>query len=97
MNKVLGLLLVAAIAVGIVPFARGIDTPAAPPGVRADHWISMGDAAGFVITNAGNDLQKGLRSDNNVVKGFFMVRRGGAWLRIDSERDAGAYPTDLTH
>jgi hypothetical protein len=53
--------LVAAIAIAAIPYARG------PPGVAADHWIAMGDAAGFVIADTVNDLRKGLRTDPNVL------------------------------
>ena len=95
MNKVLSLLLVTAIAVGIIPYAHGVDTPLVPPGVSADHWISMGAAAGFVITGGGNDLQKGFRTENNVVKGYFMIRAKGAWLRVDSGPEVGFTPTRL--
>jgi hypothetical protein len=60
MNKLLSLLLVAAIAIAAIPYARGLGNPEPPPGVTADHWVAMGDAAGFVITDTANDLRKGL-------------------------------------
>jgi hypothetical protein len=71
MNKMLSLLLVATIAIAAIPYARGLGTPEAPPGIAADQWIPMGEAAGFVITDAANDLRKGLRNEPNVVKGIF--------------------------
>ncbi len=95
MNKVLTLLLVAVIAVAAIPYARGLGTPEAPPGIAADHWISMGDAAGFVITDTANDLRKGLRSEPNVVKGYFMVRPRKTWVKAEPGPESGVYPTQL--
>jgi hypothetical protein len=46
MNKMLSLLLVLAIAIAAIPYARGLGTPEAPPGIAADHWIPMGEAGG---------------------------------------------------
>jgi hypothetical protein len=96
MNKLLCLLLVATIGFAATPFARGLGTPAAPPGIAADHWIAMGDAAGFVITETTNGLSKGLRSAPNVVQGYFMVRPARTWLRVNTDRPRGIYPTKLT-
>ena len=97
MNKLLSLLLVATITIAAIPYARGLGTPEAPPGIPADHWISMGNAAGFVITGTANDLSKGLRSDPNVVKGYFMVRPGRTWVRVEGGGPAsGFYRTQLT-
>lgn len=58
MNKILSLLLIAAVVFAAVPYARGLGTPEAPPGIAADHWIAMGEAAGFVITDTANDLRR---------------------------------------
>jgi hypothetical protein len=96
MNKILSLLLLSSIVIGVVPYARGLGTPEAPPGIAADHWISMGDAAGFVITDTGNDLRKGLRTEPNVVKGYFMVRPARTWVRVEAA-ESGVYQTRLTH
>jgi hypothetical protein len=96
MNKVFGLLLVVAIAIGAVPYARSLGTPAPPHGVAADHWIPMGDAAGFVITGDASDPKKGLKEGGrDQVKGYFMIRRGGAWSRISNEPDEGVYKASL--
>jgi hypothetical protein len=97
MNKILSLLLLSSIVIGVVPYARGLGTPEAPPGIAADHWISMGDAAGFVITDTGNDLRKGLRTEPNVVKGYFMVRPARTWVRVEAGPESGVYQTRLTH
>jgi len=97
MNKILGLILVAAIAVAAMPFARGLGAPETPPGIAADHWVAMGDAAGFVITAAANDLRNGLRTEPNVIKGYFLVRHDGKWVKIESSPEAGAYKASLTH
>jgi hypothetical protein len=95
MNKMLSLLLVATIAIAAIPYARGLGTPEAPPGIAADHWIPMGEAAGFVITDAANDLRKGLRNEPNVVKGYFMVRSGKTWVRVEAGPESGVYQTQL--
>jgi hypothetical protein len=96
MNKILSLLLVAAIATAAIPYARGLGTPEAPPGVAADHWISMGNAAGFVITGTANDLRKGLRDEPNLVRGYFMVRPAKTWVKAEAGRENGVYQTQLT-
>jgi len=96
MNKVLSLFLVAAIAGAAVPFARGLGAPESPPGVAADRWIAMGDAAGFVITDTANDLRNGLRTEPNVVKGYFMVRPSKTWVKVEAGPVSGVYQTQLT-
>jgi hypothetical protein len=95
MNKTLSLLLVLAIAIAAIPYARGLGTPEAPPGVAVDHWISMGEAAGFVITDTANDLRKGLRDEPNVVRGYFMVRPAKAWVKVEAGPESGVYQTQL--
>jgi hypothetical protein len=96
MNKVLSLLLVAGIAVAAIPYARGLGAPESPPGIAADHWIAMGVAAGFVITDTANDLRNGLRNEPNVVKGYFMVRPAKSWVKVESGPESGIYQTHLT-
>jgi hypothetical protein len=85
------------LAIAAVPLARGLGAPATPPGITADHWIAMGDSAGFVITDTANDLHDGLRSEPNIVKGYFMIRRTGTWVRISAGPDAGLYKARLAH
>jgi hypothetical protein len=95
MNKVFGLLLVVVVAIGAMPYARSLGTPAPPRGVAADHWISMGNAAGFVITGNASDPKKGLKEGgSDQVKGYFMIRRGDAWSRIATEPE-GVYNASL--
>jgi hypothetical protein len=96
MNKLLSLLLIATIAIAAIPYARGLGTPEAPPGVAAEHWISMGNAAGFVITGTANDLRKGLRNEPNVVNGYFMVRPAKSWVRVEGGPASGLYRTQLS-
>jgi len=85
MNKVLGLILVCSIAFGSVPFALSIERPFDhPPGIAEENWVPMGAAAGFVITTVANDMRNGLRDEPNVLAGYFMVRRGKSWSRIQS-------------
>ena len=95
MNRVLSLLLVATIAITAIPYARGLGTPEAPPGIAADHWIPMGEAAGFVITDTANDLRNGLRTEPNVVKGYFMVRPAKTWVKVEAGPGSGVYQTQL--
>ena len=95
MNKLLSFLLLGAIAIAAIPYARGLGTPEAPPGITADRWISMGNVAGFVITGTANDMRKGLRNEPNVVKGYFMVRPAKTWVRVDAGRENGVYQTQL--
>jgi hypothetical protein len=52
----------------------------------------MGDAAGFVITKAGNDFRQGLRSEPNTLNGYFMVRIKDSWLRIDTTAGYETHP-----
>jgi hypothetical protein len=96
MNKVLTALLVATIAIAAIPYARGLGTPEAPPGVAADHWIAMGSAAGFAITGTANDLRKGLRDEPNVAKGYFMIRPAKTCVRVEATRENSVYQTRLT-
>jgi hypothetical protein len=96
MNKTFGFLLVVAVAVGIIPYARSLESPAPPPGVAADHWISMGDAAGFVITGNASDPKNGFKSGgSDQVRGYFLIRQGHTWSRIDTAPDVGIYQTGL--
>jgi hypothetical protein len=97
MNKNLSLLLVLAIAIAAIPYASGLGTPEAPPGIAADHWIAMGAAAGFVITDTANDLRRGLRNEPNVVKGYFMVRPAKTWVKVEAGAEDGVYQTQLVH
>jgi hypothetical protein len=95
MNKLLTLILVTAIVLLAVPHARGLGAPEGPPGIAADHWISMGEKAGFVITDAANDLRNGLRSDPNAVRGYFMVRPSRTWMRVDPTPASSVFQTQL--
>jgi hypothetical protein len=88
---------IVAIAIGIVPYARSLGTPEPPRGVAADHWVPMGDAAGFVITGDASDPKQGLRvGGSGQVKGYFMIRRGASWSRISNEPDEGVYKASVT-
>jgi len=95
MNKALGVLLLVAIAAVIVPYAQGLGTPSPPPGIAADNWVAMGEAAGFVITKADNDFRQGLRSEPNSLKGYFMIRVKGAWVRVDTTAGYETHPAAL--
>lgn len=55
----------------------------------------MGNAAGFVITDHINDFRKGLRTDPNAIRGYFMVLHASVWLRVDPTPADGADLTQL--
>jgi hypothetical protein len=95
MNKIFSLVLVATIALAAIPYARGLGAPGPPPCIAADHWIAMGNAAGFVITDHINDFRKGLRTDPNAIRGYFMVLHASVWLRVDPTPADGADLTQL--
>jgi hypothetical protein len=97
MNKVLSVLLLVAIAAGVVPYAHSLGTPSPPPGIAADNWVAMGEAAGFVITKAGNDFRRGLSSEPNTLKGYFMIRVKGAWVRVDTAAGYETHPAAMQH
>jgi hypothetical protein len=44
-----------------MPYARSLGTPTPARDVAADDWISMGDAAGFVITGDAAAPKKGFK------------------------------------
>lgn len=94
MNKTFGLLLVFAIAGGVIPYARSLESPAPPPGVAAEHWVAMGDAAGFVITGNASDPKNGFKiGGSDQVKGYFLIRQGRTWSRVNTAPDLGIYQT----
>lgn len=90
MNKAIGLLLAAVVLGGVGPQAVSSSASFLPPGISADNWIALGDRAGFVLTNG--DALIGSTTSVGVARGYFMLRRAGTWLRIDSgpdDRSAG--------
>ena len=95
MNKVFGVLLLVAIAAGIVPHAHSLGVPSPPPGIAADNWVAMGETAGFVITKADNNFRQGSRSEPNTLKGYFMIRVKGAWVRVDTTAGYETHPAAL--
>jgi hypothetical protein len=68
-NKILGEFLATAVVIGLAPYARSSGPPLLPPGISADNWITLGDRAGFVITNG--DSLVGSTSAVSVAKGYF--------------------------
>jgi hypothetical protein len=95
-KKLFGLFLVIGIVVGAVPYARSLGTPPSPPDIAAKRWIAMGDGAGFVIT-LGDSISGAAKLTPGTVKGYFMVRQGNTWLRVDSQPETQAYPAALAH
>jgi hypothetical protein len=90
MKKLIGAALVAVIVLGLVPYARSINAPTIPPGIDAGNWVPMGDSAGFVISKGGSSM--GSAAPVGVVRGYFMVRSGNTWFRIDSTPEYGVPP-----
>jgi hypothetical protein len=86
MKAMFSLIVLAAFLVSAVPHARSLGTPPSPPGVAADNWISFSDSAGFVVT-PGDSLQSRDKPPAGTVKGYFMVRQGKSWKRVDSEQE----------
>lgn len=93
MNKIFCLFLISAVVVGVVPLARSLEAQSTPPNVKASEWIPIGDAAGFVITRSAF----GDAPTPGSVKGYFVVLRSGAWLRVDSETDLKTTPAAVDH
>jgi hypothetical protein len=93
MNRIVAPLLIGAAVVGIMPLARSLDAQSTPPNIKASEWVPIGDTAGFVITrNAFSDAPA-----PDSVKGYFVVRRSGTWLRVDSEPDLKTTPANVDH
>ena len=84
MNKTIGLLLATVVLIGVGPHALS-SSASLPPGISADNWIAVGDRAGFVLTNG--DSLVGSTTSVGVARGYFMLRRAGTWLRIESGPD----------
>jgi hypothetical protein len=93
MKRLFGLLVAVAIVITAVPYARSLGAPPSPPNIAAKNWIPLGDAAGFVIIRP---LPGDLMPAPGVVKGYFMVRQGNSWLRVDSGQDSQVQPATIT-
>ncbi len=89
MKTIPALLLASVMVVGVGPNALSSDNSSVPPGISADNWIALGADAGFVVTNG--DSLIGSADSAGVAKGYFMLRRAGIWLRIDTTPDFGAF------
>jgi hypothetical protein len=87
MKKLLGLFVVIAIAFSVVPNARSLGTTPAPSGVSANDWIPLSEVAGFVVVH-GNSFS----NSPGVIRGYFVVQRGNAWLRVDPVPEATVLP-----
>ena len=92
MKRLIGLLLAIAIVVSVVPYARSLGTSPPPPSIAAKNWIALGDAAGFVITRP---LPGDPMPAPGAVKGYFMVRQGNDWLRVESRQDMQVQPATI--
>ena len=81
MARAIPLLLALAWATLPIMPAHSADAPSRPPGVSAPAWVPISDSLGFVIqqkrpARAGEQLPAAL--------GYFVVKRDGHWLRLDS-------------
>lgn len=79
MKKLICIVFSAAILIGTVSLAQRREAPGSPPGISAENWISIGDAAGFVVITG--DFQGSTRA-TGTLQGYFMVRRAGVWFRV---------------
>lgn len=83
-----------------MPNARSALGMERPSGVAAEAWVPMGDSAGFVVT--GHSLPSGMNAipDRNVMiprpalRGYFVVKRGDAWYRVDTIPDPAIAPAN---
>jgi hypothetical protein len=91
MKKLLCLVFVL-VVLGAIPAARSLGTPPLPPNISADNWIPLGDAAGFVITRSSFAES---RPAAGTIKGYFVVRQGNRWLRVDSRAELEVQPTAM--
>jgi hypothetical protein len=82
MKGMLGLM-AAGLSIAIaLPLALAQGDVSPPRGVPFDHWVPMGPDVGFVLTRLEPDP-----ADPRIktLKGFFMARYDGQWLRMDSD------------
>lgn len=79
MKKLIGIVFSAAILIGTVSVAQRMEALGSPPGIAAENWIAIGDAAGFVVT--AGDFQGSARATGSL-QGYFMVRRARVWFRV---------------
>lgn len=63
--------------------AAGSSAPSRPPGVTASSWIPITQGLGAVIERPMPDRYSGGRQMPSAL-GYFVVRRDGHWLRLDS-------------
>jgi hypothetical protein len=95
MKKAFGLFCVVAILLCAVQVARSLGVPPVPPGISANDWIPLGNEAGFVITHDLSPTSAPPKAGE--VRGYFMVRPGNRWLRVDSQAELQQYPAKLSH
>jgi hypothetical protein len=76
--------------------------PDRPPDIPADKWVALSSTLGFVITEdarpggirfktdpaTGKQTAEHTARPSSVVRGYFMILRGGQWLRLESEPPA---------
>jgi len=83
-----------------IPNARGALGMERPPGVAEQAWVPMGDAAGFVVTgkassrNAPTQRDSALSIPRPALRGYFAVKRGSTWYRLDTVPEPGALPAN---
>jgi hypothetical protein len=80
-EKTSGFLVVACLLVATLRFALATPGDTRPDGVPADHWIPMGQDAGFVITGPTPSTESG--RPGAMLRGFFVANRNGNWVQLD--------------
>jgi hypothetical protein len=86
MKRAMPVYLLAALAtLTYMPAARavGVSAPSRPPGVTASSWIPITQRFGAVIEQPMADRFSGGQPLPSAL-GYFVVRRDGHWLRLDS-------------
>lgn len=86
MKRAISVFLLAALAtLTFMPAARAVGSPAPgrPPGISVSSWVPLTRDLGAVIEQRTPDRYSGDRSLPAVL-GYFVVRRNGRWLRLDS-------------
>lgn len=88
MKKTMLGLVSAALGAAILSFvmitSRAAEAPAdQPPFVDKESWVSVAPDLGIVVTASG-----AMTGAAAPVAGYFMVKRGGLWRRLDVEQPA---------
>lgn len=88
----LGFVLAATVLSAAAVLSAG-STDERPPGVAADHWISLSDRAGLLITHAPDPGKAGIWLNGHPIdeaRSQLWVRVNGVWMQSHLEQDGPA-------